>query len=127
MATSTTATQAMPLNGSRVAGSAEDIGGQRPQVQGPALHGPGAPAPAASHLTELPSVPVDELLDDHAAELAEIRRWASSDAGQIARMQNPLGFANVRAHAAAHQAALGRQGARAAAAQTVAQAPSRKR
>jgi hypothetical protein len=116
-------------------GGAEAIGGQRPQVhfaslspsKEPALQGPGAPAPAASHFTELPSVPVDELLDDHAAELAEIRRWASSDAGQIARMQNPLGFANVRAHAAAHQAALGRQGARAAAAQTVAQAPSRKR
>jgi hypothetical protein len=108
-------------------GGAEAIGGQRPQVQGPALHGPGAPAPAASHFTELPSVPVDELLDDHAAELAEIRRWASSDAGQIARMQNPLGFANVRAHAAAHQAALGRQGARAAAAQTVAQPPRRPR
>jgi hypothetical protein len=55
---------------------------------------------------ELPSVPVDDLLDDHAAELAEVRRWASSDAGQIARAQNPVGFANVRAHAAAHQAAL---------------------
>src|ERR1700683_1076616 len=66
----------------------------------------------AAHYVELPSVPVDELLDDHAAELAEIRRWASSDAGQLARMQNPQGFANVRAHALAHQAALGRQGAR---------------
>jgi hypothetical protein len=116
-------------------GGGEDIGGQRPQVhfaslsasKEPALQGPGAPAPAASHFTELPSVPVDELLDDHAAELAEIRRWASSDAGQIARMQNPLGFANVRAHAAAHQAALGRQGARTAAAQTVAQPPRRPR
>jgi hypothetical protein len=78
-----------------------------------------------AHYVELPSVPVDELLDDHAAELAEIRRWASSDAGQLARMQNPLGFANVRAHAIAHQAALGRQGARAAVAQAV--SPTRKR
>jgi hypothetical protein len=66
------------------------------------------------HFIELPSVPIDELLDDHAAELAEIRRWASSDAGQIARAQNPLGFANVRAHASAHQAALARQSAQAA-------------
>ncbi len=66
------------------------------------------------HFIELPSVPIDELLDDHASELAEIRRWASSDAGQIARAQNPLGFANVRAHAAAHQAALARQSAQAA-------------
>lgn len=61
---------------------------------------------------EMPSVPIDELLDDHAAELAEIRRWASSDAGQVARIENPAGFANVRAHAAAHQAVIGRQGAR---------------
>ncbi len=85
----------------------------------------GADVGHAAHYVELPSVPVDELLDDHAAELAEIRRWASSDAGQLARMQNPLGFANVRAHAIAHQAALGRQGARAAVAQGV--SPQRKR
>ena len=74
---------------------------------------------ATNGVMEMPSVPIDELLDDHAAELAEVRRWASSDAGQIARIQNPLGFANVRAHAAAHQAALGRQGARAAVAATI--------
>lgn len=73
---------------------------------------------------ELPSVPVDDLLDDHSAELAEVRRWASSDAGQVARMQNPAGFANVRAHAMAHQMALGRQGARAVAAKAIAQAPA---
>lgn len=72
-----------------------------------------SPAPPV-HFIELPSVPIDELLDDHAAELAEIRRWASSDAGQIARAQNPLGFANVRAHASAHQAAIARQSAQAA-------------
>jgi hypothetical protein len=53
-------------------------------------------------------VPVDELLDDHAAEFEECRRWASSDAGQQARAQNPAGFANVRAHAAEHAAALAR-------------------
>jgi len=57
----------------------------------------------------LPSVPVDELLDDHEAEFAECKRWANSDAGQTARMHNPAGFANVRAHAAAHLVALGRK------------------
>ncbi len=62
-------------------------------------------------VTLLPSVPVDELFDDHAAELEECKRWANSDAGQVARVQNPAGFANVRAHAAAHLAALRRQGA----------------
>ncbi len=60
------------------------------------------------------TVPVDELLDDHATEFEECRRWASSDAGQIARAQNPAGFANVRAHAAEHAAALARQQAQAA-------------
>jgi hypothetical protein len=60
------------------------------------------------------TVPVDELLDDHATEFEECKRWASSDAGQIARAQNPAGFANVRAHAAEHAAALARQQAQAA-------------
>jgi hypothetical protein len=60
------------------------------------------------------TIPVDEMLDDHATEFEECRRWASSDAGQIARAQNPAGFANVRAHAAEHVAALARQQMRAA-------------
>ena len=55
------------------------------------------------------TIPVDELLDDHATEFEECRRWASSDAGQIARAQNPAGFANVHAHAAEHAAAYGAQ------------------
>jgi hypothetical protein len=57
----------------------------------------------------LPSIPVDDLLDDHATELEEIRRWASTESGQAARVENPLGFANVRAHAAAHERALVQQ------------------
>ncbi len=40
-------------------------------------------------------------------ELEECRRWANSDAGQIARIENPAGFANVRAHAEAHLRAIG--------------------
>ena len=55
----------------------------------------------------LPSVPVDELLDDHAVEFEECKRWASSEAGQAARMTSPAGFANVRAHAEAHLRAIG--------------------
>jgi hypothetical protein len=62
------------------------------------------------------TIPVDELLDDHATEFEECKRWASSDAGQIARAQNPAGFANVHAHAAEHAAALARQQAQAQAA-----------
>ncbi len=52
------------------------------------------------------SVAVDELLDNHAAEFEECKRWANSDAGQAAKIQNPAGFANVRAHAQAHLAAM---------------------
>jgi hypothetical protein len=55
----------------------------------------------------LPSIPVDVLFDDHAVELEECRRWANSDVGQIARVENPAGFANVRAHAEAHLRAIG--------------------
>jgi hypothetical protein len=54
----------------------------------------------------LPSVPVDQLLDDHAVEFEECKRWANSEAGQAARMTNPAGFANVRAHAEAHLRAI---------------------
>ena len=54
----------------------------------------------------LPSVPVDQLLDNHAVEFEECKRWANSDAGQAARMTNPSGFANVRAHAEAHLRAM---------------------
>ncbi|HYS91082.1 MAG TPA: hypothetical protein VEN78_39720, partial [Bradyrhizobium sp.] len=54
----------------------------------------------------LPSVSVDQLLDDHAVEFEECKRWANSEAGQSARMTNPAGFANVRAHAEAHLRAM---------------------
>jgi hypothetical protein len=54
-----------------------------------------------------PSVPIDLLFDNHVVELGECRRWANSDAGQIARVENPAGFANVRAHAEAHLRAIG--------------------
>jgi len=47
------------------------------------------------------------LFDNHVVELEECRRWANSDAGQIAHMENPAGFANVRAHAEAHLRAIG--------------------
>src|SRR3989442_6222012 len=59
-----------------------------------------------SHALVLPSVAVDQLLDDHAVEFEECKRWANSEAGQSARMTNPAGFANVRAHAEAHLRAM---------------------
>ena len=54
----------------------------------------------------LPSVAVDLLLDNHAVEFEECKRWANSEAGQSAKMTNPAGFANVRAHAEAHLRAM---------------------
>src|SRR5713101_6574824 len=59
-----------------------------------------------SHALVLPSVSVDQLLDDHAVEFEECKRWANSEAGQSARMTNPAGFANVRAHTEAHLRAM---------------------
>jgi hypothetical protein len=66
-------------------------------------------SPVKNHQSQaliLPSVPVDQLLDDHAVEFEECKRWANSEAGQTARMTNPTGFANVRAHTEAHLRAL---------------------
>jgi len=54
----------------------------------------------------LPSVAVDLLMDEHAVEFEECKRWANSEAGQSAKMTNPVGFANVRAHAEAHLRAM---------------------
>jgi len=59
-----------------------------------------------THSVVLPSVAVDLLLDNHAVEFEECKRWANSEAGQSARMTNPAGFANVRAHAEAHLRAI---------------------
>jgi hypothetical protein len=83
-----------------------------PDAASPDDSAPSSPIPAGEIV--LPSVPVDDLLDDHATELEEIRRWSATETGQAARVENPLGFANVRAHAQAHQRALTQQQAAAA-------------
>jgi hypothetical protein len=62
--------------------------------------------PNGDGIAMLPSVAVDVLLDDHAVEFEECKRWANSEAGQSAKMTNPAGFANVRAHAEAHLRAI---------------------
>jgi hypothetical protein len=72
----------------------------------PVTSHPPAPTGSGSHTLVLPSVPVDQLLDDHAVEFEECKRWANSEAGQSAHMTNPAGFANVRAHAEAHLRAM---------------------
>ncbi|MFY9690151.1 MAG: hypothetical protein WAJ86_09460 [Candidatus Acidiferrales bacterium] len=51
----------------------------------------------------LPSIVPDEFADNHAVELEICMRWFSSDAGQVAKIEAPAGYANVRAHAMFHR------------------------
>jgi hypothetical protein len=64
--------------------------------------------PAALELT-LPSIMPDEFADNHAVELEICMRWFSSDAGQVAKIESPSGYANVRAHAMFHREYLLKQ------------------
>jgi hypothetical protein len=62
--------------------------------------------------TVLPSIMPDEFADNHAVELEICMRWFSSDAGQVAKIEAPAGYANVRAHAMLHKSyELKQQGA----------------
>jgi hypothetical protein len=76
------------------------------QKSPPSEEGGYSSSPGEAALLVLPSVPVDQLLDDHAVEFEECKRWANSEAGQSAKMTNPAGFANVRAHTEAHLRAM---------------------
>lgn len=57
----------------------------------------------------LPSILPDEFADNHAVELETCMRWFSSDAGQVAKIEAPAGYANVRAHAMFHRDYLRKQ------------------
>src|SRR6202142_1807200 len=63
--------------------------------------------------TILPSIVPDEFADNHTVELEICMRWFSSDAGQVAKIEAPLGYANVRAHALFHRDYLLKQQAHA--------------
>jgi hypothetical protein len=67
----------------------------------------------------LPSIMPDEFADNHAVELDACMRWFSSDAGQVAKIEAPAGYANVRAHAMFHREYLLKQQRQAAQAQVV--------
>jgi hypothetical protein len=66
--------------------------------------------PASGLEAIFPSVLPDEFADDHAVELEICMRWFSSDAGQVAKIDAPAGYANVRAHAMLHKAYAMKQG-----------------
>ena len=57
----------------------------------------------------LPSIMPDEFADNHAVELEICMRWFSADAGQVAKIEAPAGYANVRAHAMFHREYLLKQ------------------
>jgi hypothetical protein len=60
--------------------------------------------PASGAESVLPSILPDEFADNHGVELEICMRWFSSDAGQVAKIEAPAGYANVRAHAMMHKA-----------------------
>ncbi|HTQ61960.1 MAG TPA: hypothetical protein VMI32_17180 [Candidatus Solibacter sp.] len=101
----------MHSSGAAHAGPSEGnstMGGPTPVSASPVSTGvlESQPTSHQSHVLVLPSVPVDQLLDDHAVEFEECKRWANSEAGQSAKITNPAGFANVRAHTEAHLRAM---------------------
>lgn len=51
----------------------------------------------------LPSIMPEPDLDNHQVEAEAGRKWANSEAGQSARIENPAGFENVKAHVKAHE------------------------
>lgn len=59
--------------------------------------------PATGQPQLIPSVKPDFEMDNHAVEEIEGKRWANSEAGQVARRDNPLGFENVKLHVMAHE------------------------
>jgi hypothetical protein len=67
----------------------------------------------------LPSIVPDEFADNHAVELEICMRWFSSDAGQVAKIDAPTGYANVKAHAMFHRDYVRKQQEQAAAASGV--------
>jgi hypothetical protein len=60
--------------------------------------------PATGAESVVPSILPDEFADNHAVELEICMRWFASDAGQVAKIEAPAGYANVRAHAMMHKA-----------------------
>src|SRR5580698_2880454 len=84
-----------------------------------AASGAGESGPGVDADVILPTVIPDEFADNHAVELEICMRWFSSDAGQAAKIEAPLGYANVRAHAMFHREYLLKQQAVAAAAAAV--------
>ena len=48
------------------------------------------------------SVPIDPIFDNHQIEFEIVRGWAVSEAGRLAKIENPLGYKNALLHGVAH-------------------------
>ena len=68
----------------------------------------GAPMmdPATGSPMEVPSVEIDPDVDNHAVEAEICRGWLISEAGRLAKTENPLGYKNVLLHMKQHQMIL---------------------
>lgn len=51
---------------------------------------------------QIPSVEIDPELDDHMLEAELCKRWLKSEAGRLAKIENPKGYMNVLLHMKMH-------------------------
>ncbi len=63
---------------------------------------PGPPDPMTGMPVELPSVEIDPDFDIHQVEFEIVRKWACSEAGQQAKVENPEGYKNALLHGRMH-------------------------
>ncbi len=59
--------------------------------------------------TEMPSVEIDAFIDDHTIEAQICRSWAISEAGRLAKVENPAGYKNVLLHMKMHMQIIAQQ------------------
>jgi hypothetical protein len=55
---------------------------------------------------EVSSIPVDEFVDNHVVQYEICRSWLISEAGRLAKVENPDGYKNVLLHAKEHLLAI---------------------
>lgn len=60
---------------------------------------------------ELPSVEIDPVIDNHQVEWDIVRSWAISEAGRLAKKENPEGYKNVLLHGMMHKEELDKRAA----------------
>lgn len=79
-----------------------------PQVmEGDAIEGETPADPAmqqenAGEIPEMPSVEIDPIFDAHPIHFEIVKKWATSDVGRQAKIDNPLGYRNVLLHGQLH-------------------------